>query len=726
MPEHKPFTPANEQADFSSRPIPEHPKNTSKKKALLAAAGLSLALNAEVVDWTANDGEASKEIGNATIETAKTAYRHAKVLPKKVQILAADAWRTGIHAYENMGKIEAYTTPDIVSFAKSGEKFDIPTLGISNLRLGYNTEGKIEIKNSTEVRVDYNAFFFAKEVERGTLAKEAAAAKRSNLEKKMTHWRKQAKKIDRLHLIHEVLQEQGNYDDQEPLLSTVVLSEEEERNHIPQKGNCSARIKYGLTTINALYPDIELKIQNSIEPTTDGINEFHIRLIGRIDKTWYSFESTPAPLQPHQLDGTVLVSPLNYIADSLDIAKDGRKTSETPPPNGPTRGAPGDGFTVLPDGVVPAGSAYGGIPRPPSAPEAFIKQSFEDAQRSAQASAIAEKNYIAEKRQAEKKSEKAKPVEDDTFIRDIQEQTKIMKEKNKAAGIIDDTVDDPEISIHYLPLEERSEKLPDETIVQAKITGRLDYRVFADTSKPIWQQRYDIKQHQIDLSPLAETNLINLSVTGVTVDLAQLNRFENLIVASFDDTRIEHADQLKKAVNLKYFFLDSLHLYSSTDDEFNRAASEHLHWANGQIQRGVTWNEALAEGTALSYQLRDALYEKPLEMVSISNYLPWGNIDSSFLRKARLKFVELPQYFTEDIGVYPLFTDQPLEVVIGVPDNISKEPNVLIQHIYKPSFIGFCYSNDKDEAKKLLTKFMERHPEITQEINGKEPTSTVD
>ncbi len=520
--------------------------NNKKMAAVLTAA---VGLHAAGIEEVVSEGKYAKIAAEGVKTAAKKAYDlgvEAAHLPgetwEKIKSVEqdAEAW------LRNRSEIKKRVLDNIRFSGDSGEISD-KELGIKNLVVGKNEKGETEILPDQAHKVDWAKFYFKDEVLRGNMPKETADKKYANHRKKVEDWKKRAKAgEDPLRILHDIAQGQGSYDPNQPFVSGIILSEEEEKKGIKKKANCNGRDKYFLATVPEVFPDFKFKDQLSMEKKKDGSLEPHVRQVLKIENTWYSLEGTPFPLQPEKIDGTVFIDPVNALNDYFGFKKSARLTTLNQEKlSGHVDSGPSDGFNKLPPGVIPTRSAYGEgtIMNNPDKEIPFVKTSFEEAQNAMKVAVEKDKEEIERKRKLEHPDEAA----------DLKAEIEKLKKQNGDQTVGGADWESPDVEYVFdsdKKEEEKSElKLSPQQIVEAKVNGVLSFApVVQGKMKEI--ESGNIKPYVLDFSDVAEVPLDSVYLAGVEIDFSQLKGIENVTTMEIFYCNMKNIDGLKK---VKYF-----------------------------------------------------------------------------------------------------------------------------------------------------------------------------
>ncbi|MDO8626024.1 MAG: WG repeat-containing protein [Candidatus Magasanikbacteria bacterium] len=258
-------------------------------------------------------------------------------------------------------QLKATAQQKMAEALREGKPLTDKGLGINGLELVRTKDGRVEVKEGQESKVEWGRFFLQSEVARGVLSPKEAEEKMDVLQAEAARYQELAKKDANIfRVIQEILNSKGAYHYDQPFLSGGILTSREKKLGKEKEGDCWFREKHHLAFITAVYPELPVKLQVF---KRNKKNKFgHRRVVAQIGGIWYSLENTLLPLDPKETDGTVFVPATNYLSAHLDIARRGEAKAgvgyaDETPLDSPAPSIT-DGFedALLPDGVEPAGS----------------------------------------------------------------------------------------------------------------------------------------------------------------------------------------------------------------------------------------------------------------------------------------------------------------------------------------------------------------------------------
>jgi hypothetical protein len=281
-------------------------------------------------------------------------------------------------------------------------------------------------KYKEKEKIDFGEFFLDAEYAKGGISKEEIMTAGNDIKQLRQKYREMDVKIKdperKLRVIHEILQEKGDYKIDSSFLSDL-LNKKKCADKNKRCGNCEARLKYSLSVIQGVYPDTQFKMQ--ILRGSSIADDLHVVLLANIDGEWYSLEDTPKKINDSDLDGSVVtgvdVFIRNYLGDKVEGRMVAEKESKGNTPQPKIKVKTNTFFNLLPPGMMPT-KVYSNQPSPSYA-AAGAKISFEAAQENIKREMVKEEEDLKvhiideaewEKSQKERIKDKSKEVKEKT------------------------------------------------------------------------------------------------------------------------------------------------------------------------------------------------------------------------------------------------------------------------------------------------------------------------
>ncbi|MFA5062221.1 MAG: hypothetical protein WC526_03690 [Patescibacteria group bacterium] len=274
----------------------------------------------------------------------------------------------GIVGYTKRGEIGDFLADKYTVVKRTMKRVNfLPDAGVL---LGAPDAGLVEPlkeKYKDKEKIDYGVFFLDAEYAKGGLGKEevmTAGNYIKQLREKYKVMDSKTKSPDhKLRVIHDILQEKGDYKADSSFLSDLLNKKNCKNNN--RCGNCEARLKYTLSLVQGVYPGTEFKMQIlKGDPQT---NELHIVLLAKIDGQWYSLEDTPKKIKDSDLDGSVVVGVdafvKNYLGDKVEGRMIVSKERKNKPSKPQIQVKTNTIFNLLPPGMMPT-KVYSNRPSP--------------------------------------------------------------------------------------------------------------------------------------------------------------------------------------------------------------------------------------------------------------------------------------------------------------------------------------------------------------------------
>jgi hypothetical protein len=635
-----------------------------KKKVALATA-LSIGAHVGVAGYAAKGETIQKELSQQVAKVRRQA--------KNLTAEAHELFNNGDLGF----KRENQPLP------QEGKFYVNEQLGIKDLQFTTGKDGQLEIAEWQTSKVNWPHYFFHKEQLRGVLSAEEAETKEKIFQQEIEQFKQlkdhRPEGVDFYEwdkrVLHEILSSEGDYDPEQPYLAGMVPLKSGEK----KQGDCKARLKRNLSIVSQVFPDMPLKIQISNDP--------HERLISNLGSddspSWYVLEGTPHSLSEQEIEGTVMISPMNFLSADLNTKREGNFVA---PQNAADQsydtGGVHDGFNLLPPGVRATNNVFKGRTTP-SVYTPEQKLSFESAQ------------------------ERYRPQDMEVRYVDV--------EDLKPAPEIKDQKDAVEI-VHLLPRE----------IVDIKMKGGLAYTNQVVVSDPgslhagkeriEWsrfhavntthqEKREMIARKVLDLTPLKNTPLKSLVVTGYKVDVGQLKNKSELMEVVIGSSIAENLDTLADAKKLEKFSWDGIY-YDAQDD---KEVSEEIFLA----LRG----KKLTTLTLSNFPLSDISFTQGMNLKDVEFYnLSLTEASLIPLQSQSLEHLDLGQMSIRDLSMFKSRIDSG-ELEINERGGISGGQNIYFDtNTYRleinPDTLGVPMSLDamkadikRRELKAFVTNF---------------------
>ncbi len=482
---------------------------------------------------------AGLHVGAADMATGSHVKNEAVVQATKAKRATKDMFAESKAFFsENQSGVSSFKE-GLETAARNGKAYDNEELGLRGIEIQKSPDGKLEIKDGQEGRVDWLKFFLAHEVSRGIVDKKMVEAKGESLEEEIKKYQELSKKTYpqetadfegwKRRIIFEIVNDQGDFDPEQPNLNEMVLTKQELEEGKKKHGDCKARLKRNMIIISKVFPGMEIKVQISKDP--------HRRLLVNLandvsDPSWYIVEDAIDQLKEEDIEGTVIVGPMNFLRAKFGAKKEGNLIPSSLSPDKAYDQGLSDGFDLLPPGLSPTNNVFKGR-YAPSQYSSAKKLSFVDAQKNSNDSDVLQVTYL----DADKLGVPPDLKDASSGVETVRFSPKQVLETKMAADFDCEnrlvTAEDPDL------------------LTTKEFEQRQKFNAASHT-----EQTKMIEGKVLDLTPFKDTPLKKLRIVGYKADLNQLNNLSELREVEIDSSIVIGLEKLAQASHLERFVWD--------------------------------------------------------------------------------------------------------------------------------------------------------------------------